>query len=49
MKEHFLKIKKFNGHEQIFQVAWLRTWEREIFHVPSPGLDQNRNFPSDMA
>ena len=63
MKEPFLKIERFNGHEQIFQVTWPktwpehiffqvtcpRTWEEQTFHVPSPRLDQNRFFPSDMA
>ena len=27
----FLKIEKFNGHEQIFQVIWPRTWPEYIF------------------
>ena len=31
MKEPFLKIEKFNGHEQIFQVIWPRTWLEQIF------------------
>ena len=44
MKGPFLKIEKFNGHEQIFQVTWPKTWGEQTFHVPAQDLTKTDFF-----